>query len=79
MKTKLSDNGTILNALLTCPMCGKSQEVEMLQNACVTFHTCEHCGEKIKAKDGECCVFCSYADVPCPDAQLGLKSCCYHE
>ena len=27
------------------------------------------CGEMLKPRDGDCCVFCSYADTPCPSKQ----------
>lgn len=75
----ISPNGAILVATLTCPHCQASQKVEMVEHACIQFHTCEHCGAKMRALDGACCVFCSYADIPCPDAQLSGKSCCYND
>ena len=78
-RTEISDNGAILIATLTCPHCGQAQEVEMLEHACVAVHDCQHCGVRIKTKDGACCVYCSYADIPCPDAQLSAKSCCANE
>ncbi|MGE7197418.1 GDCCVxC domain-containing (seleno)protein [Brevundimonas sp.] len=31
---------------------------------------------KLKPLPGDCCVFCSYADVPCPPIQEDGKSCC---
>ena len=32
------------------------------------FH-CRHCGAVLKPLPGDCCVFCSYGDVPCPPIQ----------
>lgn len=55
---------------LTCPKCSFTQKVEMPVNACQHFFKCINCGETIKPKDGDCCVFCSYADVRCPPKQL---------
>ena len=55
---------------LTCPECGSAQEVEMPMNACQFFYECVDCKASITAKAGDCCVFCSYADVPCPSKQL---------
>jgi hypothetical protein len=75
----VSDNGTIIIATLTCPDCGFNQDVDMLENASVQFHTCVQCQARIKAKSGTCCVFCSYADIPCPTAQISAKSCCYDD
>lgn len=73
----VSDNGTIIIATLTCPECGQAQEVDMPENACVRYHTCSHCQIKLHAKPGACCVFCSYADIPCPTVQISAKSCCH--
>lgn len=58
-----------LTAVLTCPKCGKEQETKMPTDACQHFYKCIHCGEILKPKDGECCVFCSYADIKCPPKQ----------
>jgi hypothetical protein len=33
------------------------------------FYRCTGCGEMLKPRDGDCCVFCSYADTPCPSKQ----------
>ena len=53
-------------ATLTCPGCGHAQEAEMPEDACVFFYECQGCGAVHKAKAGDCCVFCSYGDQPCP-------------
>lgn len=41
----------------------------MPENACQRFYLCTGCGETLKPKPGDCCVFCSYADTPCPPKQ----------
>lgn len=56
-------------ATITCPNCGEKQEVEMPTDACQHFYTCPHCGKVLKPKEGDCCVFCSYADTQCPPKQ----------
>ena len=56
-------------ATLTCPKCGTKQEVDMPVNACQHFYKCTNCGETLKPKEGDCCVFCSYADSKCPPKQ----------
>ncbi len=38
-------------------------------DACQFFYDCEGCGRRLKPKRGDCCVFCSYADVRCPLVQ----------
>ncbi|HUI14031.1 MAG TPA: GDCCVxC domain-containing (seleno)protein [Xanthobacteraceae bacterium] len=40
-------------------------------NACqITYH-CTGCGEILRPRPGDCCVFCSYGSVPCPPVQAG--------
>lgn len=72
----VSENGNIIISKLTCPECGYAEELEMPENACVYFHTCSNCGTRLKPKPGDCCVFCSYGDIPCPPVQMSGKSCC---
>jgi hypothetical protein len=58
-----------IEARLTCPECGAVQVVEMPRDACQYFYTCTNCEALLRPKPGDCCVFCSYADVPCPPKQ----------
>ncbi len=58
-------------ATLTCPDCGHHKTEQMPVDACQFFYDCEGCGTRLKPKRGDCCVFCSYADVACPPAQAG--------
>jgi hypothetical protein len=63
-------------AELTCPACGGKQTAEMPTDACQYFYDCQICGAVMRPKPGDCCVFCSYADVRCPSRQtegLGHK------
>lgn len=57
-------------ALITCPHCGTGHKAEMPSDACQFFYTCPICGEMLKPKPGDCCVFCSYADTKCPSKQV---------
>jgi len=59
----------IATATLTCPECGLGQRVEMPTDACQHFYRCVGCNALLKPKDGDCCVFCSYGDIPCPPKQ----------
>jgi len=38
----------------------------MPKDACMFLHECSNCYVLLKAKPGDCCVFCSYGSVPCP-------------
>lgn len=57
-------------ANLTCPHCGHTQEVDIPQNGCLTFHKCEKCQQIISVpkESKHCCVICEYSDKKCPVA-----------
>jgi len=59
-----------LESRITCPHCGHTKTETMPTNACQWFYECTACGALLKPKTGDCCVFCSYGDVPCPPIQL---------
>ena len=66
---------------LTCPICGHQSRETMPTDACQYFYQCVGCNTLLKPKAGDCCVFCSYGDVPCPPIQEaqasgGAPSCC---
>lgn len=62
---------------LTCPLCGHRAIETMPIGACQYFYDCKGCGAALEPRQGDCCVFCSYADVPCPPIQEGGgKACC---
>ena len=69
-QTKLS-----LSATITCPECGLVAREEMPTDACQYFYDCKGCGAVLKPLRGDCCVFCSYADTPCPPVQSGAGCC----
>jgi hypothetical protein len=60
---------------ITCPECKHSETVKMPEDSCQFFYECLHCKAILKPKPGDCCVFCSYADVPCPPIQMNRKCC----
>lgn len=53
-------------SIITCPECGGTTAETMPENACVYFYRCRHCGAMLRPLAGDCCVFCSYGDRPCP-------------
>lgn len=61
-------------ARLTCPVCGQVQVLEMPSDACQYFFECPHCYALLKPRSGDCCIFCSYADVACPPRQQAKLS-----
>lgn len=62
--------GIRTEAVLTCPKCNTRQKVKMPTDACQYFYKCVNCSEIIKPKEGDCCVFCSYANTKCPPKQV---------
>jgi hypothetical protein len=61
----------VLETTITCPACGHCKMETMPTHACQWFYDCCHCGTVLKPKPGDCCVYCSYATVPCPSVQAG--------
>ena len=68
----------ILESTITCPACGTAKTEIMPTDACEFFYECSGCGELLRPKSGDCCVFCSYGSVPCPPIQEanGEHLCC---
>lgn len=58
-----------LDSTVTCPECDTATRVHMPTDACQFFWECPACGALLKPKPGDCCVFCSYGDAPCPSMQ----------
>lgn len=54
---------------ITCPNCGEKTDAEMPIDYCQIIFTCPSCGKNLTPKEGDCCVFCSYADKKCPPMQ----------
>ena len=65
----MSTFSATLEATLTCPECGGLSRETMPQDCCLYFYDCRSCGALLKPLAGDCCVFCSYADQPCPPVQ----------
>ncbi|MDZ7773835.1 MAG: GDCCVxC domain-containing (seleno)protein [Balneolaceae bacterium] len=62
-------------SVITCPECGHTSREEMPSDSCRYFWECPGCGELLKPREGDCCVFCSFGDTPCPPVQKD-GSCC---
>ncbi|RRC99358.1 GDCCVxC domain-containing (seleno)protein [Amphritea balenae] len=64
-----------LDSTITCPECGHVEVEHMPEDSCQFYYECKGCELLLKLKPGDCCVFCSYGDTPCPPIQL-QKPCC---
>ena len=65
-----------LRSTLTCPECGHVATETMPTDACQYFYDCKGCDALLRPVAGDCCVFCSYGDVPCPPIQDTGAGCC---
>lgn len=70
-----------LTSTIRCPQCGGATTETMPTQFCQYFYDCKHCAAVLRPLAGDCCVFCSYADTPCPPIQQavvtgGPTSCC---
>jgi len=70
--TERLDDGTL--SLLTCPACGVGSLDRMPTDSCRYFHDCRHCGALLRPRPGDCCVYCSYGDRPCPPVQAARRA-----
>ena len=84
METKIDELATVgavatlkieLRSTITCPECGHVETETMPTDACQWFYDCKGCAAVRIPKPGDCCVYCSYADIPCPPIQAG-DGCC---
>jgi hypothetical protein len=65
----------VKEATIVCPECGHSERETMPTDACQYFYECVVCHARLKPLAGDCCVFCSYADIVCPPKQAD-HACC---
>jgi hypothetical protein len=65
----------VLTSTLTCPACGAAHVEAMPTDACLVVYDCRACGAVLRPNAGDCCVFCSFGDTPCPPVQASGRSC----
>ncbi|MEG3174098.1 MULTISPECIES: GDCCVxC domain-containing (seleno)protein [Sphingomonas] len=46
----------------------------MPTDACQFFYDCKGCAAVLRPNAGDCCVYCSFGDVPCPPIQEARAS-----
>ena len=70
-----------LQSTLPRPECGTRVSKTMPTDYCQYFYDCPGCGALLRPLAGDCCVYCSYGDMPCPPIQEARErgqtgSCC---
>jgi len=68
-------SGTVLESVITCPICRFAKAETMPTDACQFYYECAGCNGMLRPARGDCCVFCSYGSVKCPPMQA-QHSCC---
>ncbi len=63
-----------LKSVIKCPVCKYKKELPVPSNSCLFVYECEECNARLTPKNGDCCVFCSYGSVSCPESQKGKIS-----
>ena len=74
-KKQVIPSGIKLTSIIMCPHCGHKEKEIMPENACEYFYECKKCNTRLKPKEGDCCVYCSYGTEKCPPVQEGQKCC----
>jgi hypothetical protein len=64
----------ILESVVTCPHCGHKAAETMPTDVCRFFYHCKGCGERLKPKAGDCCVFCYPVSPACGIGALTPES-----
>lgn len=72
----MSEGPLILHSTITCPRCGYRTTERMSADTCQYLYDCHGCGAVLWPKPGDCCVYCSYGDTPCPPMQARGEACC---
>ena len=87
MPVKFDNGKTIIVRQLFCPICQEQLRIkkaslkmydcgDVVESVKVLDLECESCGELLKPKSGDCCVYCSYGSMKCSPIQLNNGSCC---
>ncbi|MEW6692618.1 MAG: GDCCVxC domain-containing (seleno)protein [Pseudomonadota bacterium] len=63
------------DSTVTCPACGHGWTATMPLDACQWYLPCPACETLLRPKPGDCCVFCSFGDTPCPPIQREQPCC----
>jgi hypothetical protein len=64
----------IRQAEITCPHCEHVSLETMPTDSCLYFYECTGCGAVLRPKAGDCCVFCSFGNAPCPSRQSEARA-----
>ena len=61
-------------SIITCPGCQHHAMEIMPLDACIYLYECKSCQKLITPQKGDCCVYCSHGNNPCPTSQRERKA-----
>ena len=59
-----------VQSTIMCPQCHQETTEQMPTNYCQYIWECPNCKNKLKPKEGNYCVYCSYGTNPCSSKQI---------
>ncbi|QWD77240.1 GDCCVxC domain-containing (seleno)protein [Polynucleobacter sp. MWH-Svant-W18] len=62
------------HSTITCPYCQASERLELPRGSSQHLYRCCACSNILKTKSGDCCIFCSFGDVDCSNAEQNLAA-----
>lgn len=60
----------VMTSVITCPHCHTQTTQRMPVASCDIVFNCPNCGEWLRPKPGDCCIYCSYGSQQCPPRQI---------
>jgi len=62
----------LIQVTLTCPHCHVIEVISVVASDSKQFHQCAHCYLPYGASKNDCCILCSFGDVPCSQVDQNL-------
>ncbi|WP_370652568.1 GDCCVxC domain-containing (seleno)protein [Polynucleobacter sp.] len=62
------------HSIITCPNCQGHEILEIPQGYPQHLYRCPSCSIILKPKSGDCCIFCSFANVDCSSSGQNLAA-----
>ncbi|WP_363925322.1 GDCCVxC domain-containing (seleno)protein [Polynucleobacter sp. GWA2_45_21] len=62
------------HAIITCPNCQGHEVLDVAQASSMHLYRCPSCSGFLKAKSGDCCILCSFANRDCSSSEQNLAA-----
>jgi hypothetical protein len=64
----------VQHSTITCPQCHAAEILEIPKGSSQHLYRCRACSAILKPKSGDCCIFCSFGDIDCSNAEQNLAA-----